>query len=394
MSSILDTHRESVGPVTPELEPSPLILLYPGQGPDPRVLSPMSKSLQAAYTEVTGIQTKDVPDLTDEAAYSGEIAQPLHIIRTAAAYEQLNIALEQRGVEPISERPGLVREPASLSEYLAFSHVGAWDIHTSLEAARQRGKYSDELAARNNGTYGMMATFYTAVMRGTDPGERPLQATLRDILGSNGSELAQHEVISDVFIGSYASESLITLTGLISALEKVQSALRPYRRTISSKMLGRINGAYHSPFMRVVQEQMAEFIANTPTRDPDPDKGVLYSPTSGQQVRTAEDVQKNASDLLVLPVDQLLVFGGIWKSLHATNIATLPVIEVGNSRDYPWGTQQGVQTACIYDYALYHPLTNSQGQRVQLDTITFNGTGADAQSDSFLQFTRKHLGLR
>lgn len=371
-----------------------ILLLYAGQGPDPRVLPPLSQSLQNAYTEVTGMKIAEVADLPDETAYRGEVAQPLHIVRTAGAYEQLNKVLEENGLHSLRNRAGLIREPASLSEYLAFCHVGSWDIHTSLEAARQRGKYSDEFVQQHPGSYGMLATFYTAVTSGSDPGGRPLLDRLKEIIASNDTSLSEHQVAKNVFVGSYASESLITLTGLKTELAKIHDELRKHRREIGSIALNRINGAYHSPIMEPIRERMEDFINTAPTADPDPSAGILYSPTTGRQVRSAGDIKQIASDLLVYPVDQLMVFAGIWKSLRATNITVLPAVEIGNSRDYPWGVQQGVQTACIRDYSLYHTPINSRDEQIKLETVTFDGTEENASSEIFTQFLNKHIKLR
>lgn len=62
---------------SPEISNIERLVMFPGQGPDPRSTGAIPVEYAKTYEEVSGIKLEDVPNLDDETAFSGTVAQPL-----------------------------------------------------------------------------------------------------------------------------------------------------------------------------------------------------------------------------------------------------------------------------------------------------------------------------
>lgn len=372
---------------SPEISNIERLVMFPGQGPDPRSTGAIPVEYAKTYEEVSGIKLEDVPNLDDETAFSGTVAQPLHVLRLASFEKLFNDHLAEINIDPEEYKGDSSFIPASLSEYLMNYICGAWDFQTALEVAKKRGELSDEIARKHPNEFAMLATFFRKVLSKDEEAEdQELSPVLATIIKDHSDDLEDV-----VYFGSHPSPSMITLSGRSKDMKTLEGILKEFSDyKIGSTSLDRINGAYHSPYMEGLRQEMAEFIArNVVTNDPSPSIGIYYSPTSTHEVRTREDVIRNASDLLVRPVNQRPILHQIRARIaEISGNSRLMVLEFGNSRNHKWGRHQGVQTTCFRDYRIYYPFINRDGRKVDAETLAFDGSADLQESDQLEHFVQ------
>ncbi len=376
------------------------IVLFPGQGPDPRIVHDVDDVASHAFEKCVGISLAQAKSLDSEDAYRGQIAQPLHIIRLYAMARSLDQLLTSQNKSPLFERPDNVIIPASLTEFLLNSLVKAWKLETSVDEAHKRGLFSDNFALANPGVFGMGATFLhdirknaglKTLVQGHEP-PVPIVERMRDILGPEDYD-NRHQLYSNVFIGSRPSPGMATLTGSKDEIQEIGNKLRVHKSLIGFTYLNRIDGVpYHSPQSQPIQDQMKQNPPTEKTGEPDLTCGIVISPTSRRPLLTSNDVKDNRLDLIVLPVNQLDILHSLRLAIScSSSIKRIVGLEIGNVADYPWGKQQGVQTAAIHDYSRFFRFTNKKGQYVPIFSLAYDGSPEARGSVATAEFINQFL---
>jgi len=361
-----------------------LIVMIPGQGPNPTQLpESIPQEISDPFEEATKTRIVDIADKSIAELHSENLISSLHALRILGF-----IAKFRQQYGDILENPNIEYIPASVSQYVANVLFRSWSPETLFKVTHFRDKETQKLANRRKLDYEMLALYNKGILR--PDFERGTVTTLdlfQDIFGTS-YDPATHKIHKDrVYVASYPSPSTNTLAGPTRQLEKIKSKLD------GSKVLGAtpvevVNGAYHSPHMRVLGKIMREYLLDLDTEDPNRHVGRYHSLTTTDENTTSEQIISDSEQLLYLPVFQQQLLKKLLGEILMDPPEEIGVLEFGNSRNYRWGKQQGVQTTCFRDFYSW-PGMFPEIDLPPLTTITMGMEGSDYTSVEAQQFVEK-----
>jgi len=361
-----------------------LFVKIPGQGPKPTQLpGNIPNDISEPFEETTKTKISDIPNKTIEELHSDSLIGSLHALRILgfmAKFRQIyGDVLEDANTEWI---------PASVSQYVANVIFQSWTYENLFKVTHFRDQITQKLSQERSRPYGMLALYDLGIL-GADF-ERDNSTLIERFERIMNTELNNdtHKIYKDgVYVASYPSPSTNTLAGPISRLQEIKAKL-DNTRALGATMVDVVNGAYHSPHMRVLVKEMREFIASLGTQDPNRNIGKYHSLTTTEENITSEQIDSDGAELLHLPVFQLQLLNKRFQELLVDPPEEIGVLEFGNSRDYKWGRQQGVQTTCFRDF--YTSSNTFHGMNLPpYSAITLGLDSRDYTSDLMLNFAKK-----